>query len=65
LRRIEPSILEMSSSDGWIRPGLVTITPANVAAINARLGAVGYQGPLVTTGIYPNPVRHHQSAAQG
>jgi Carboxypeptidase regulatory-like domain/TonB dependent receptor-like, beta-barrel len=36
--------------------GLVTIAPGNVAAINARLAAVGYQGPLVTTGIYPNPV---------
>jgi hypothetical protein len=37
--------------------GLVTITPANVAAINTRLAALGYQGPLVTTGEYPNPVR--------
>ena len=36
--------------------GLVTITSANVAAINARLAAVGYEGPLVTTGQYPNPV---------
>jgi TonB dependent receptor len=36
--------------------GLVTIAPGNVGAINARLAAVGYQGPLVTTGIYPNPV---------
>jgi hypothetical protein len=36
--------------------GLVTIAPANVAAINARLNAVGYKGPLVTTGAYPNPV---------
>ncbi len=36
--------------------GLVTITPANVAAINARLAAVGYPGSQVPTGIYPNPV---------
>jgi hypothetical protein len=36
--------------------GLVTITPENLAAINARLAAVGYQGPLVATGTYPNPV---------
>jgi len=36
--------------------GLVTITDPNVAAINARLAQVGYQGPVVTTGIYPNPV---------
>lgn len=36
--------------------GLVTISPANAAAINARLDATGYQGPRVTTGLYPNPV---------
>ncbi len=37
--------------------GVVAITAANVAAINARLDQVGYQGQRVTTGIYPNPVR--------
>lgn len=36
--------------------GLVTISPANVAAINARLQAIGYPGPRISTGIYPNPV---------
>jgi outer membrane receptor protein involved in Fe transport len=36
--------------------GLVAIAPANAAVINARLSAVGYRGPLVTTGEYPNPV---------
>jgi hypothetical protein len=36
--------------------GLVTIDPANVLVINQRLAAVGYLGPSVTTGIYPNPV---------
>src|SRR5215471_16241438 len=36
--------------------GLITISPANVAAINSRLAAVGYQGPLISTGIYSNPV---------
>src|SRR5262249_9477814 len=36
--------------------GLITITPENVAAINSRLSSVGYQGPLIFTGIYPNPV---------
>jgi hypothetical protein len=36
--------------------GLVTIAPASVAVVNARLAAVGYQGPPLTTGIYPNPV---------
>src|SRR6185503_18568800 len=36
--------------------GLVTISSANVDAINARLAAVGYLGPRVTTGVYSNPV---------
>jgi hypothetical protein len=36
--------------------GLATITDANVAAINARLAAVGYRGPLITTGEFPAPV---------
>ena len=35
--------------------GLVTISAANVAAVNARLAAIGYPGALITTGIYPNP----------
>src|SRR5262249_9088228 len=36
--------------------GLVTISPANVAAFNARLAAVGYPGSPITTGSYSNPV---------
>lgn len=36
--------------------GLTTILDGSVAAINARLTATGYPGPLVTTGNYPNPV---------
>ena len=36
--------------------GLVTIAPADVSAINARLVAVGYPGAPVVTGEYPNPV---------
>lgn len=36
--------------------GVVTISPANVSTINARLAAVGYAGAAITTGIYPNPV---------
>ena len=36
--------------------GLATIAPANVAAINARLTAVGYPGPRISTGDFPNPV---------
>ncbi len=38
--------------------GLVTISPANVAAINARLTAVGYPGPLISTGAFRNPVHN-------
>lgn len=38
--------------------GLITISPANVAAINTRLVAVGYAGPLLSTGLYPNPVHN-------
>jgi outer membrane receptor protein involved in Fe transport len=36
--------------------GLVTIAPASVALIDARLAAVGYPGAPVATGEYPNPV---------
>ena len=33
-----------------------TISDANVSAVNARLAAVGYRGPLIATGVYTNPV---------
>jgi hypothetical protein len=36
--------------------GLITIAPASVAAINSGLAAVGYPGPAIFTGLYPNPV---------
>ncbi|MCC6393031.1 MAG: TonB-dependent receptor [Bryobacterales bacterium] len=36
--------------------GLVSISPANAAAINSRLDAIGFQGQRISTGIYPNPV---------
>ena len=38
--------------------GLITIAPANVAAINSRLAAVGYQGAQIDTGLFPNPVHN-------
>ncbi len=38
--------------------GLITIAPASVAAINAHLAAVGYQGEQIATGLYPNPVHN-------
>ena len=38
--------------------GLITIAPASVAAINARLSAVGYQGAQIATGLFPNPVHN-------
>lgn len=37
--------------------GIVTITPASVALINSQLNRIGYKGPQIATGIYPNPVR--------
>ncbi len=36
--------------------GLTTIPDGNVAVINAQLRATGYQGPAISTGVYPNPV---------
>lgn len=51
--------------------GIITIAPASVAAINAHLQSIGYQGSLIATGLYANPVRtnnffakvdHHVSA---
>jgi hypothetical protein len=44
--------------------GLVTIPQQNVAVINAKLNAVGYQGGEVTTGVYPNPLAQHYRARQ-
>jgi hypothetical protein len=40
--------------------GLVTIAPSAVAAIDARLIAVGYPGPQISTGDFSNPV-HNQN----
>jgi hypothetical protein len=36
--------------------GLSTVPQATVDVINARLDAVGYRGPRVATGVYPNPI---------
>jgi hypothetical protein len=38
--------------------GLITISPANLAAINNRLLSSGYKGPLLSTGLFPNPVHN-------
>lgn len=38
--------------------GLITITEANIAAINARLRNTGYQGSPIATGLYPNSVHN-------
>ena len=35
--------------------GLITISPSNVAAIDARLAAVAYPGPSIFSGLYANP----------
>src|SRR6185369_2945847 len=44
--------------------GIVTISPANTALINARLKTIGYPGPQIATGIYPNPVRTNNGFAR-
>jgi hypothetical protein len=41
----------------WNQDSLITIAPANVAAINATLAADGYEGSQIATGLYPNPLR--------
>lgn len=41
--------------------GVVTIAPTSIAQINARLKSIGYPGPQIATGIYPNPVRTHNA----
>jgi hypothetical protein len=38
--------------------GLATISPANVALINARLTSVGFPGPHISTGDFSNPVHN-------
>jgi hypothetical protein len=40
--------------------GLITISPANIAAINAKLAAVGYEGGAgqIATGLFPSPVHN-------
>jgi hypothetical protein len=44
--------------------GLITIAPANVAAINAHLVAIGYPGAPISTGLYPNPVHNENFLAK-
>jgi len=40
----------------FVEPPKILSDYANAGAINSRLAAVGYGGPLVATGLYPNPV---------
>jgi len=44
--------------------GLATISAANVAAIDARLAAVNYPGPLISTGQFRNPVHNENLFAK-
>lgn len=44
--------------------GLTTIAPSAVAAINARLLAVNYPGPLISTGDFSNPVHNENFFAR-
>lgn len=43
---------------------VITITPASVTAINNRLRATGFSGPLISTGEYPNPVHNENFLAK-
>jgi Carboxypeptidase regulatory-like domain/TonB dependent receptor len=43
-------------------PSIISL--ANVAAINARLAAVEYPGPQISTGLYPNPVHNENFLAK-
>lgn len=36
---------------------VITISPANVAAVNSRLDAIGYAGPSISTGVVPTGFR--------
>jgi hypothetical protein len=45
--------------------GLTTISGANARAINARLAAVGYPGPTVSTGQFPTPVDSTNALVKG
>ena len=57
---------ERRAAAASIRPAWSTISRRRPSrAINARLAAVGYPGPPVTTGIYPNPVDSTQLSRQG
>jgi len=47
---VEQRILNQAGSP------VITISPANVATINAHLTAVNFPGPLISAGEYPNPV---------
>jgi hypothetical protein len=38
--------------------GIITISPANAAAINAQFAVFGYRGLPITTGLFPNPVHN-------
>jgi hypothetical protein len=44
--------------------GLITIDPASVAAVNARLDAVAYPGARIATGLYPDPVHNSNLLAK-
>jgi hypothetical protein len=44
--------------------GIITIAPANVAAINNQLAADGYRGQQIAAGLYPNPVHNRNLFAK-
>jgi hypothetical protein len=44
--------------------GLITIAPAAVVAINAKLAAAGYPGSEISTGLFSNPVHNSNFLAK-
>jgi hypothetical protein len=44
--------------------GLITISPASVDAIDARLRASGYPGAPIATGLFPSPVHNTNALAK-
>jgi hypothetical protein len=44
--------------------GLITVSPANVTAINAALASSGYGGPAIATGFFSNPVHNENFLAR-
>ena len=38
--------------------GFISVSPTSITSINTRLTTIGYKGPLIATGQYPNPIHN-------